>query len=134
MTAEDAANISRLRELYSAVCRADISDGDVKSRIVAEIESIVGKPFSSTSEFHRIVNEYLAKKTGNALTSGEQLKRERKRYGLTQGALARAIGVTKMAVSHYESGRSPLSKTAQEWLNSDKGPIRGKVNKNGKSI
>ena len=46
---------------------------------------------------------------------GEEIAFRRKRHRLTQGQLARALGLTQGAVSHYESGRNtPTFKTLVE--------------------
>ena len=37
---------------------------------------------------------------------GKQIRRAREQLGLTQGQLAKAVGVTKSAIGNYESGVS----------------------------
>jgi transcriptional regulator with XRE-family HTH domain len=43
------------------------------------------------------------------IIGGEQIKAERERRGLTQAQLARILGVTHSAVSHWESGRTEIA-------------------------
>lgn len=87
---------------------------------VRHIEYVLKADIASTAEFHRLVYEYLIKKSGTTLTDGQRLQRRRKREGLTQIQLARILGVTKVSVCYYERGKRPLSKQALEWLNAEK--------------
>ena len=103
-----------------------LAGGHLEVRDIRHLEHTLKKEFSNTAEFHRLVKEYLIRQTGTTLTPGEMLKRERKRYRITQRKLGRLLGVTKMAVSQYESGSRPLSPAASGWLHSEKPPLEGK--------
>jgi predicted transcriptional regulator len=121
----DTMTDGQVKALYKIICKDKACPNGVID--IRHIEDAIGKSFPNTDEFHRIVGEYVAKKSGTTLTMGEKLKKERKRYRISQSELGRLFGVTKMTVSRYERGSIPLSKSASEWLHFDKGPIRGKV-------
>jgi DNA-binding transcriptional regulator YiaG len=106
-----------VKALYSHVCKTgQFPNGAVDVR---HIEQAIGKEIPSTAEFHRLVGEFLTKRSGTSLTPGQQLRRKRVFKGLRQLELARLLGVTKMAVSYYEKGTRPLSRQALEWLNGE---------------
>jgi len=107
----------QIKAIYSFVKKGGVFPLGVAD--VRHIEHAVKADIASTAEFHRIVNDFLIKQSGTTLTDGQRLQRQRKRRGLTQRLLARALGVTKMAVCHYESGKRALPKQALEWLNGE---------------
>ena len=117
----------QVKALYSHVVKLKEFPNGVAD--VRHIEAAIGRDFPSTGEFHRLVGEWLAKQSGTTLTPGEQLRRKRGFLRLKQRELARKLGVTKAMVCYYESGRSPLSREALEWLNAEKGLSGEKLTK-----
>lgn len=71
-------------------------------------------------------------------TKGDRIKEARKSTGLDQPALARLVGVTKQAVSHWETGRtkdiknmtfariSEVTGYSARWLATGQGPKKEK--------
>lgn len=110
----DELTPEQVKALYSHVTKHGTFPCGIAD--VRHVEHAIRADIPSTAEFHRLVNDYLIKQSGTKLTDGQRLRQRRMREGLTQSRLARAIGVAKMTVCHYESGSEPLSKSAREWL------------------
>lgn len=110
-----------VKAIYSEVAKSGRFPHGVAD--VRHIEHAIGCDIPSTAEFHRLVNDYLIKQSGTKLTDGQRLQRKRTRDGLTQSQLGRVLGVGKMAVRHYESGRTPLPKSALAWVNGENAPL-----------
>lgn len=105
----------QIKALYSRVTKHGTFPCGIAD--VRHVEHAIRADIPSTAEFHRLVNDYLIKQSGTKLTDGQRLQRKRTRDGLTQSQLGRVLGVGKMAVRHYESGRTSLPKAALAWVN-----------------
>lgn len=110
-----------VKAIYNYVKKNDAFPNGVVD--VRHLEHSIGKQFSSTAEFFRIVEEFLIIQSGTKLTMGQKLKRERKRYRMTQPELGKLLKVGKTAINNYELGIRPLPKEVQEWLVSEKMPL-----------
>lgn len=111
-------NPETVRNLYAIVCNGEVNDGECAARAVAELESIVGRAFRSTTEFHHLVADYL-KREGLGRTTGEMVRRKRRGLKWTQAALAAHLGVTKRTIINYESNQTPPTKRLLEWVSLD---------------
>jgi antitoxin CcdA len=60
---------------------------------------------------------------GAIIVSGDEIKAARERRGLTQKQLAKLLGVTHSAISHWERGRTDVAaasaRSVVRWLNSE---------------
>jgi DNA-binding XRE family transcriptional regulator len=114
--------VERVRVLYTAICCGmAVSDGQTPVDVIRELERTVGRSFRTTAEFHDEVSAFLGHKGRIGEMVGVRLKRARRKAKLTQGALARLLGVTCRAVTRWESNEMAPLPRALEWLNGQNG-------------
>ena len=107
-----------VQNLYDIVCGQKWTDGEQRARIVAEIESIIGKQFRNTQEFHYHVADYLKRKRVVNETLGGKMRRARKKAGLTQVELAEKLGVDRRTLIRWERNEQTPSQEALKWADS----------------
>lgn len=107
-----------VQNLYDIVCGQSWTDGEQGARIVADIESIIGKQFRNTQEFHYHVADYLKRKRVVNETLGGKMRRARKKAGLTQVELAEKLGVDRRTLIRWERNEQTPSQEALKWADS----------------
>ena len=111
----------RVKELYEIICKHVLGDDSsgVQQRveIIRELESITGKEFRNTAEFHREVQAYINKKGGRIASLGKRIKRARKSKKWSQKRLAQELGFRSHAtLILYEQNKRLPPKVVMEWL------------------
>ena len=103
--------------IYNRVLGDDSSGVQQKIEIIRELESITGKEFRNTSEFHQEVQAYIKNKGERILSLGARLKRARKRKGWSLMQVARNLGFRSHATFiKYEQNKAMPPKEVMEWL------------------
>jgi len=111
----------RVKELYEIICNRVLGDDSSgvqqKIEIIRELESITGKEFRNTSEFHQEVQAYIKNKGERILSLGARLKKARKRKGWSLMQVARNLGFRSHATFiKYEQNKAMPPKEVMEWL------------------
>ena len=79
---------------------------------IRALETITGKQFNTTADFHREVSAFLE----NESLGGSDLLNLRTSLNLKQRSLAFRIGVPRAEISEMEHGRKPLNKKALAFI------------------
>lgn len=100
----------RAKEFYELINSGWFGDYEEstyrKFLAIRELETITGKQFNNTEEFHREVKAFLA----NESLTGDDLLKLRKSMNLKQRSVATKIGIPRTEISEMEHGRKPLNK------------------------
>jgi hypothetical protein len=103
--------------IYNRVLGDDSSGVQQRVEIIRELESITGKEFRNTSEFHQEVQAYIKNKGERILSLGARLKRARKRKEWSLKQLARNFGFRSHSTFiMYEQNKRLPPKEVMEWL------------------
>jgi len=115
--------VERAKRLYEIIVNRELGDDENcmcnRVCIVGELESITGKKFRNTAEFHREVGAFLARKNRDTESIGTRIRRARKKSGLTMRGLAKELGVSEKMIQRWElnaDGYVP-NPAVMEWLN-----------------
>jgi len=111
----------RAKELYDIICNRVLGDDSpgVQQRveIIRELESITGKEFRNTSEFHQEVQAYIKNKGERISSIGARIKKARKRGNWSLSQLARSLGFRSHSTFiMYEQNKRLPPKEVMEWL------------------
>jgi DNA-binding XRE family transcriptional regulator len=111
----------RAKELYRIICNHELGDdsASVQQRvdIIRQLESITGKEFRNTAEFHQEAQAYINNKGAKIKSLGTRFKRARKRSKLTLKQLAEMLGFkSHSAFILYEQDKRLPPKEVMEWL------------------
>jgi ribosome-binding protein aMBF1 (putative translation factor) len=121
MSDQNTEDYLRAKEPYKIICNHELGDDSsgVQQRvaIIRELESITGKDFRNTAEFHREVQAFIEKKGERVLSLGVRLKKARKKKGWTQKQLADHLGFKAHSTFiMYEQNKRIPPKEVLEWL------------------
>ena len=129
MSGQNIENYLRAKRLYEIICNHELGDDSsgVQQRvdIIGELESITGKQFRNSAEFHQEVQAYIDNRGARIGPLGTRLRKARKRAGLTIKELATSLGFrSHSAFILYEQGKRLPPKEVIEWLQAEekKGP------------
>lgn len=111
----------RVKELYEIICNRVLGDDSSgvqqKVEIIRELESITGKEFRNTAEFHQEVQAYIKNKGERIASLGARIKRARKRKKWSLKELAKNLGFRSHATFiMYEQNKRLPPKEVMEWL------------------
>ena len=111
----------RAKQLYEIICNHELGDdsSSVQQRvdIIRELESITGKEFRNTSEFHREVQAYIKNKGERIVSLGARIRKARKRKGWSLKQLARNLGFRSHSTFiMYEQNKRLPPKEVMEWI------------------
>jgi len=122
MTEDNTDSVDRVKELYQIVCSGKLKDGEIAARAVSEIESITGKDFRNTQEFHHQVSDYIKKRDRVKGTIGGNFRRKRVKAKLSQLDMAKQFGVDVRTIRRWECDLMTPSAEALQWLNGENSP------------
>ena len=111
----------RAKELYEIICNHELGDDSSgvqqQVEIIRELESITGKDFRNTAEFHLEVQAYINKKGERIASLGTRIRKARKRKKWSLKQLSQNLGFRAHSTfSMYEQNRRVPPKEVMEWL------------------
>jgi len=118
----------RAKRLYVIICNHELGDDSPGRQrrvdIIRELESITGKEFRNTSEFHQEVQAYIENRGERIKSLGTRIRRARKKKGWTLKQLSSSLGFkSHSAFILYEQDKRLPPKEVMEWLLSEERKI-----------
>jgi len=111
----------RAKKLYELICNrefgGDSSSVQQRLDVIGQLESLSGKEFRNTSEFHLDVRAYIDNGGERLKSVGKRLRKARKSRGWTLKRLAGELGFrSHSAFIMYEQDKRIPPKMVLEWL------------------
>jgi len=124
VSARNIEDYLRAKRLYEIILNHELGDDSsgIQQRveIIRELESITGKEFRNTAEFHQEVQAYIENRGARVGTLGTRLRKARKRAGLTIKELATSLGFkSHSAFVLFEQNKRLPPKEVIEWLQTE---------------
>jgi DNA-binding XRE family transcriptional regulator len=112
--------VERIKMLYSIICNRELGDDpdsvQIRVEIIKHLESVTGKQFGNTREFHEIVSQFITREGERQIPINKQFRIRRSQLCLNQAQLAKQLKVDRRTIIRWEKGSTPLTPTAIQWI------------------
>jgi DNA-binding XRE family transcriptional regulator len=112
--------IGEIRRLYSIICNRELGDDpdSMQKRvdIIMHLESVTGKQFRNTKEFHEVVSQLITREGEKLIPINKQFRIKRSNLDLDQAELAKQLNVDRRTIIRWEKGSTPLTPNAIQWI------------------
>lgn len=107
---QEIESVDRIKKYYEIIENELLPDSYLSERvgIVRWLEKATHQEFKNTEDFRNKMQRFL--------TSGDKLKKARKKKGWSQEVTSYYLGVSKQFISKMEKGTKPLNQKALQFI------------------